>query len=445
MRETIHIYHTNDLHSHFEHWPSIHAFLKERKRWHEEAGEACLVLDVGDHIDRSHPYTEATAGRGNIELLNDTEYDAVTIGNNEGITLTKEELEDLYTQADFEVVVGNLFAEDGTRPSWAKPYHIMTTPSGTRIGLIGATAEFTPFYERLGWEVTYGRETLIETAASIKTETDLVICLSHLGIREDELLAEESRDIDIILGAHTHHIFHEGKEINGILLGAAGKFGSYIGHITIGGLEQKSKAELIETSSLPEPNPEFNRQLMKRGKELLSEPVFRNSRPLKAEWFADSELADEFSAALLSFSGAECVLFNAGIFLKDLPAGNVTRFDFHQMLPHPINPCLIELTGAELREIFLQSLNSEWPEIQLKGLGFRGSVMGKIIHGGLKMENHVLKVNGEEADNERMYRLITLDMFTFGHFFPSLKRAQKTYFMPEFLRDVFARYFKQRY
>ena len=32
MEEVIHIYHTNDLHSHFEHWPRIHHFLKERKK-----------------------------------------------------------------------------------------------------------------------------------------------------------------------------------------------------------------------------------------------------------------------------------------------------------------------------------------------------------------------------------------------------------------------------
>ncbi|AQQ55018.1 bifunctional metallophosphatase/5'-nucleotidase [Planococcus lenghuensis] len=444
MNETIHIYHTNDLHSHFEHWPRIHAFLQERKRWHEKEGEVCLLLDIGDHIDRSHPYTEATAGLGNVEMLNDSHYDAVTIGNNEGITLSKKELNLLYTQADFDVIVGNLFHPDGERPNWAKQHHILTTAGGTRIGLIGATAEFTPFYERLGWKVTPGREALIEAAAAIRAEADIIICLSHLGIREDEILAAESNDIDIILGAHTHHVFHEGKQIDAVLLGAAGKFGAYIGHVTIEG-EHSSRARLVETASLPEAEPEFNHRLLSYGKDMLSDPVFSNRRLLKAEWFKDSEMADEFAEALLLFSGADCAMFNAGIFMKDLKEGIVTRFDFHQLLPHPINPCLIELSGAELREIYLESLNSEWPEIQLKGLGFRGTVMGKMIHRELQMNGHTLEVQGNAVQPDHTYRLITLDMFTFGHFFPSLKRAQKTYFMPEFLRDVFALYFQKRF
>ncbi|MEM5591783.1 hypothetical protein AAHH67_08480 [Niallia circulans] len=29
--EVIHIYHTNDLHSHFENWPRIYELLRERK------------------------------------------------------------------------------------------------------------------------------------------------------------------------------------------------------------------------------------------------------------------------------------------------------------------------------------------------------------------------------------------------------------------------------
>ena len=37
---------------------------------------------------------------------------------------------------------------------------------------------------------------------------------------------------------------------------------------------------------------------------------------------------------------------------------------------------------------------------------------------------------------EKIYTLATLDMFTFGYFFPSLKFAQKQYFMPEMIRDI---------
>ena len=33
--------------------------------------------------------------------------------------------------------------KDGSRPEWAVPYKIYVTAKGTRIGVIGATAEYT--------------------------------------------------------------------------------------------------------------------------------------------------------------------------------------------------------------------------------------------------------------------------------------------------------------
>lgn len=443
MAETIHIYHTNDLHSHFGNWPAIQAFLAERKRWHEEEGDFCLILDIGDHVDRSHPFTEGTAGKGNVELLNKASYDAVTIGNNEGITLSKAELDELYEEADFDIILSNLLDVNGERPKWAKPYSIIQTCGGVRIGLVGATAEFTPFYERLGWQVTAAKESILQTVEAIKEQTDLIVCLSHLGIGEDELLAESCPEIDIILGAHTHHIFHDGKMINDVLLGAAGKFGVYLGHVIIEHDLKKKKAYLIETEKLANADEAFDAGLRQLGKSLMLESVFHNETLLKAEWFKESRLAQLFGWAMIEFSDADCALFNAGLFMKDLPLGEITRYDFHQMLPHPINPCMIELTGAELKEIYLQSMNSEWPQLELKGLGFRGAVFGKMIRTGMDMRNHQLFINGRPADSGETYKLITLDMFTFGFFFPQFKRSPKTYFMPEFIRDVFSNYFSR--
>lgn len=444
MSEIIHIYHTNDLHSHFSNWPKIKALLKERKRWHEEEGDVCLILDIGDHVDRSHPYTEGTSGKGNVEMLNEANYDAVTIGNNEGITLSKEELNDLYIQADFDVIVGNLFDEEGVRPHWAKPYRIIETAGGTRIGLVGATADFGPFYKRLGWTLTEGKEAVVQVVEEIKEQADLIICLSHLGVKEDEYLVELCPDIDVLLGAHTHHTFQKGKEIGKTLLGAAGKFGYYIGHITIDAADLSKTAYLIETANLHNVDDSYNDMLLEQGKQQMKDKVFYNEQSLKAEWFRDSHLSDLFGQALLKLADADCALFNAGIFMEGMPSGEVTRYDFHKMLPHPINPCLVELSGAELKEIYLQSLNEDWPHLELKGMGFRGVIFGKIVHTNLKKAGSRLYIGGQPLVHDKIYRLATLDLFTFGYFFPSLKRAKKTYFMPEFLRDIFSDYFHSK-
>ena len=114
--ETIHIYHTNDVHSHLDSWPRTRSYLQERRAFHEQHDEACLIVDIGDFIDRSNIFTEATLGKSSITLLNEANYDAVTIGNNEGITLAKEALNQLYTEAKFNVIVNNLKKPDGKMP-----------------------------------------------------------------------------------------------------------------------------------------------------------------------------------------------------------------------------------------------------------------------------------------------------------------------------------------
>lgn len=138
--------------------------------------------------------------------------------------------------------------------------------NGTRIGLVGATAEFTPFYRKLGWQITDAKESIIQAVKEIEGEADLIICLSHLGIKEDELLADLCPQINIILGAHTHHVFHEGKWQGDTLLGAAGKFGFYIGQITVGEKFGNSSAQLIETSGLHEVEKGFDEFWWSKGK-----------------------------------------------------------------------------------------------------------------------------------------------------------------------------------
>ncbi|WP_075619760.1 bifunctional metallophosphatase/5'-nucleotidase [Paenisporosarcina indica] len=447
MIETIHFYHTNDLHSHFQHWPRIHELVTSRKKWHHEEGESSFTLDLGDHIDRSHIFTEGTLGKGNVELLNKAQYDVATIGNNEGITLSHSELENLYSDAQFDVVVGNLRYENGELPKWLMPTTILTTLNGTKIGVTALTAEFTHFYHQLGWQVTNAFEALKHQVDVLKSQTDMLICLSHLGINADETIAEQFPDIDVIFGAHTHHILHEGKVVNNSLLAAAGKFGYFVGHVTVDfNLDskklEKKQALLYDTNELKQcPNEkQFLDELVNVGKENLLETAFYQPVSLQKEWFKESALSTFFGEAITTFCEADCALFNAGIFLSDLKAEEVSHFDIHKMMPHPINPCVIELTGAQLVEIYQLSLNESWPNLEIKGLGFRGVVMGKMITHQFNVVDKVLFIQNKRIEPAEIVRLATLDMFTFGYFYPLLKELPKTYFMPDFIRDVVINY-----
>ncbi len=451
MLETIHIFHTNDIHSHFEYWQRMQQFIRTQRLELAKLGEPSFLFDLGDHLDRSNIYTEATLGKGNVKLLNEAEYDVATIGNNEGITLSFEELHSLYDEAEFEVVVGNIEPIHGSKPKWLKPYTILQTKYGTKIGVIGATAIFEVFYKELNWHITEPREVLRQLADELKDQVDILLCLSHLGVSEDELLAMECPSIDVIFGSHTHHLFKEGKIVNNVLLTGCGKFGVYTGHLTLqfdhttGNLVKKLE-EVIENAILPETEGEalFVANLAEQGKKILQKPIFQTNKSYNKEWFHYSQLSSLFAEAVLDFTNADCTMFNAGIFLDQLKKGTITNYDIHKILPHPINICVIELSGKELKEVYLQAQNEQWPQLELKGLGFRGSIFGKMLTYQFSMnKQRELLVNDEVVELERYYKLATLDMFTFGYFFPNFKYAKKKYYLPLFLRDILIEYSKK--
>ena len=149
--EKLRILHTNDLHSHFENFPKIGRYLQKAQQ--DKTVDQVLTFDAGDFMDRSHPLTDATYGQANIKLMNSFNYDAITIGNNEGISNSHEVVEHLFDHANFPVVLANLREEDESMPHWAVQDKILTTKKGTRIALIGLTAAYPLSYEPNHWHI----------------------------------------------------------------------------------------------------------------------------------------------------------------------------------------------------------------------------------------------------------------------------------------------------
>ncbi len=441
--ETIHIYHTNDLHSHFERWPRIHQWLSQHKKWYQEAGDEVFLFDVGDFVDRWHPLTEATMGKANTELLNKGDFTAVTIGNNEGINLAYGDLAHLYDQAKFDVLTANLYKENLIHPDWNKPYKVYKTQSGTKLGVIGLTAFFPHLYQLLGWHLTEPIAELRKWIGLVREEADILILLSHLGIQNDEKIAAEFPEIDVILGGHTHHILQNGKIVNDVLLGAAGKYGNFVGEMLLVVDSQKKivhkKAYLFDVNELPAPvnEQEEIEALYQEGKMLLSEKITDLPSPLVSDPFQKTELATLLCRTLREWCETDCAFVNAGLLLGSLE-GVVTEYDLLTVCPHPINPCKIELTGSELAEVLEQTKNPDWPHKQIVGFGFRGTVMGIFIYDQIEFAGGgKIFIKGKEIDPEGRYTLALPDMFTFGRFFPAIYESKhKKYYLPEFLRDL---------
>jgi len=440
--ETIHIYHTNDVHSHIENWPRIKQFLADKNEVHQKKDEDVFLFDIGDFIDRWHPFTEATKGKGNIDLLNESQYTAVTIGNNEGVNLPYNDLNTLYEHAQFDVLLANLYQPNEGYPTWVKPYKVYHTNKGTRVGVIGLTAHFAHLYGLLGWKVTEPINELKKWLEPLKAESDIIILLSHLGLNEDESIATEFPNIDVILGSHTHHFLEKGKFVGNTLLGAAGKYGQFVGHITLSVNEEKTitnkEAILYDTEELPmvHNEQELIDAYLSKGKALLNQKVTTLKTPLKTDLFQETEFSRMLSRALREWCQTDCAMINAGLLLGSLE-DDVTVYDLLKICPHPINPCVVELTGLELEKVLWESKNEELVHRHIKGLGFRGTLLGVFVYDQISFHDEIILVNGIHLEHKRKYSLALPDMFTFGHFFKEvLPYKEKKYFLPEFLRDI---------
>ncbi len=211
-----------------------------------------LLFDSGDFSQGSSYYT---LYKGDVEvgLMNMMHYDAATIGNHE-FDFGVENMARLFKMAKFPIVCANYDFTGTALEGLVKPYVILER-NGLKIGVFG----LSPILEGLVFAGNFGGVKYEDPVSSAQNVTnylkneakcDVVICLSHLGWSEkgvdDQTLISKTRDIDLILGGHSHTYFKElryvknldGKEIPN---DQNGKNGIYIGKLLLNFEENHSK------------------------------------------------------------------------------------------------------------------------------------------------------------------------------------------------------------
>lgn len=454
MKEDIFLYYTNDLHSYFPNWPYVMTYFKTKQKERQERDQAYFFVDIGDHVDRTHLITEATMGKGNVELLNDAHYDVVTIGNNEGITLSYDDFYHLYDEATFDIVCSNLNSTGDKNPDWLKHDTVLETDSGVKIGFLGITAAFNPYYNLLGWHVDSYNDVLVDQLPRLKEKVDIVVLLSHVGINEDRIIAEKYSDIDVIIGGHTHHLFRTGEEVNDVLITAAGKHCSFAGEVKVTWDHTKKrivKKEAFTTNvthlQADTDTKKVLNYLESEAIKQLEKPVVHLQESLPVDWFKETNIIKQLTKTAQIVTDADCAMLNAGLLVESIPVGDVTAADIHRICPHPINLCVVMINGHELLEVIRASLTTEFMELPLKGFGFRGELLGRMVFSGIDVQTKVrengheyvtnVQYKGEPLKKERTYSVVTADAFTFGRILPEIaKSKQKTLYLPEFIRDL---------
>jgi 5'-nucleotidase len=450
--KSVHILHTNDIHSHFEQMPMVAAAIRDRiTDW---GNDCTLIVDIGDHMDRMRIETEGTEGRGNIDIMNATGYEAACLGNNEGLTFAPDTLRNTFKKARFPIIVANMLdATSGELPEWIVPYEIIEK-NGVKIGLIGVTINFHEFYRLLGWNVINPFEVLNHWISIVRPIADVIVVLSHLGLSMDEKMAGQIDGIDIILGGHTHHLLEQPLKIRETYIAGAGKFGQYVGHIQIVWDEEARRLVQLNGEVIPvegfAPAEDIEQIILEsrfEGQRNLSKTITRLIEPMDIEWGNESRLGNLLSEGVRQWTGAEIGMVNAGQLLQGLDRGEVNRKRLLEICPSPINPCRLEITGEQIAYTLEQSLLKDYQDKLIRGFGFRGKTLGVMCLAGIKVTYDPslpdfkkitsVEVNGLPLENGRRYKVGTIDMFTFGVGYEVFKQGENVeFFLPELLREV---------
>lgn len=217
------------------------AMLKEERQKDPEL----LLFDSGDFSQGSAYYTMF---KGDVEvgLMNQMGYDAVTIGNHE-FDFGLDNMARLFRAAKFPVVCTNYDFTGTPCEGLVKPW-IVLKRKGVRIGVFALSPKLEGLVSEkncVGVKYLDPGKVALETATMLKRDMkcDLVICISHLGWNadrgsDDQYMISNSRNIDVVLGGHTHTYMEQMEYLNNmdgkpVAVDQNGKSALFVGKLVV--------------------------------------------------------------------------------------------------------------------------------------------------------------------------------------------------------------------
>jgi len=249
------ILHTNDVHSHIDPFPKNDPLnptgggviaRANLINLIKKGNPHTLVLDAGD-VFQGTPYFNFFGGELELKLMSKMGYNASTLGNHE-FDNGMEKLSKVLKHANFSFLNSNYTLKNTPLENKIKSHEIFNI-NGIKIGVFGLGIELEGLVEKKLYKgVKYLNP--IEISKDISDDLkynhncDLIICLSHLGfsyskdknIMCDLILAKQTKNIDLIIGGHTHTFLDEPVKVKNlenkdVIINQVGCFGINLGKI----------------------------------------------------------------------------------------------------------------------------------------------------------------------------------------------------------------------
>lgn len=203
-----------------------------------------LLFDSGD-FSQGSPYYTLFKGDVEVGLMNLMKYDAATIGNHE-FDFGMDNMVRIFRKAEFPIVCANYDFTGTPLEGLVKPW-VVIRRRGLKIGVFGLAPELDGLvsavnYGGIRYEDPVAKAQQVASMLKREKKCDVVICLSHLGWgvfgTDDTELIPATRDIDLVLGGHSHTYFKrlewlDNRDGRPVADDQNGKHGAFVGRLVL--------------------------------------------------------------------------------------------------------------------------------------------------------------------------------------------------------------------
>jgi 5'-nucleotidase/UDP-sugar diphosphatase len=423
-------------------------------QFRKDAGGKVLVLDAGDIWQGTFGSNE-TKGATVVETMNIAGYDAAAAGNHD-FDFGQDVLRDRAAQAKFPFLAANAVEQaTGNVPAYLKPF-IIKQVGNLKVGIIGLTnpgnAAIVKAESVKGLTFLDGLEAVTKYLPQVRSQSDIVIVLSHMGIQADQDLAARLPGIDVIVGGHTHVEQRYTMKVNDTLIVQAGSAGRVLGRLELTWDQAAKKIvkytmanELVDVVSTKVP---ANAQVAALVKTRLDEASAIMSRPLgetkidlepatEGECPLGNLVADAMLAAPSGDRPAEASMHNNSGLRARIPAGPITYGQLYQALPFENVIASIDIKGDAILAILERTVAGRRGNMVVAGMTYEFDY-GKAPGSRLLSAT----IGGKPIDPARVYRINTIDYLATGGDGQTTFTQGKIVTLGDRVADVVAGYIK---
>jgi len=441
---TLHILHTNDLHSYFQGYRNglggyakLMTKIQELKSESQSKGIEVLHLDGGDFGEGTSFFLSEN-GATSIKALGVLGVDVSVIGNHDhmlGGSVLGDQIRRAKVSTKF--LSANLVqTKEMNLSDLVKPY-VDLERAGIKIRIIGlSTSEAHYQYPLLPGFILPPVPIGIHLGNKARESgKELVIALTHIGQKEDEKLARESSEIDLIVGGHSHHFLDKvnwqtNKKNRSVPIVQAGSHGLALGSLMLDVSDAGEVKVLNYTLHQIPTDLEENSQML----SLVDQAVENRNNYFQNRWdevIGESYInlsGHRFGAPILSQScwgqhmariSKESTGSDIGVHLaifegEEIPAGPIKFGDIIDNFPHfrKYGDRGWEMTTIEMKGIFLKLFISAVVNItqnfgvNYHGLSFKTVLIPQSIpYIGGRILPTQMKINGEKINHSANYKM----------------------------------------